>query len=53
MITNNYWEWRQREEPELATFAKNYKYNDKLESFNYTVYYDRLVRKIKNILHYY
>ena len=44
MVTDNYWAWRQLEEPELATSVNNYKYNDRLESFNYTVFRDRLVR---------
>ena len=45
-LTNDYWNWRLKEEPEMSTRFGNYKYNDKLESFKYNVFTERLVRNL-------
>ena len=42
-LTNNYWNWRLKQEPERSTKYGNYMYNDKLESFKYDVYTERVV----------
>ena len=46
-LTNDYWNWRLKEEPEMSTRFGNYKYNDKLESFKYDVSSERLVRNFE------
>ena len=46
MITDNYWQWRLKEDPGLATRAKSYKYNDQVQVFNYSVYQERVVSNI-------
>ena len=50
MITDNYWQWRLKEDPELATRAKSYKYNDQVQAFNYPVYQERVVSKARILL---
>ena len=42
-LTNDYWNWRLKQEPERSTKYGNYKYNDILESFKYNVYTERVV----------
>ena len=42
-LANDYWAWRLKQEPEMSTRYGTYKYNDKLESFTYGVYTERLV----------
>ena len=46
-LAKDYWVWRLKQEPEMSTRYGTYKYNDKLESFTYGVYTERLVRSLQ------
>ena len=46
-VEKEFLDWRQEQEPEMSTYSGNYKYNDKLELYNYNVYRDRVKQAYK------
>lgn len=45
-IEDDFWDWRMRDAPEFSTSVGESAYNDRLESFDFTVFEDRKVEWI-------